>query len=168
MRGGGYKEEGIKFYSGEYKERHLLSHGDIIVANTEQGHDFKLIGFPAIVPPCFGESGLFSQHLYRVVSKGSSYLTREYLYYLLMEPSVREQIISATNGSTVNMLALDGLQRPEFKLPPQSKVEDFTKIAKSWSDKKDNNRAQIRTLESLRDTLLPKLMSGEVRVALDT
>lgn len=165
--GGGYKEEGIKYYSGEVKERHFVNAGDIIVANTEQGHEFKLIGFPAIVPTHFGDRGLFSQHIYRLASKPESYLTPEYLYYLLMTPLVREQIISATNGSTVNMLAIDGLQRPEFKLPPKEKIVAFTRIVNAWWGKKEINHAQIRTLEKLRDTLLPKLMSGEVRVKLD-
>jgi type I restriction enzyme S subunit len=162
--GGGYKEGGIKYYSGEVKERHFVKAGDIIVANTEQGHEFKLIGFPAIVPTHFGDRGLFSQHIYRLASKPDSYLTSEYLYYLLMTPLVREQIISATNGSTVNMLAIDGLQRPEFKLPSKAKVVEFTAMVKAWWKKKEVNHSQIRTLEKLRDTLLPKLMSGEVRV----
>ena len=33
-----------------------------------------------------------------------------------------------------------------------------------WMEKIRYNQTQIRTLENLRDTLLPKLMSGEVRV----
>ena len=162
--GGGYKETGIKFYSGEFKERHLIRPGDVIVANTEQGHEFKLIGFPAIVPKCFGDIGLFSQHIYRLIPKTNSSVTTEYLYYLLMTPLVREQITAATNGSTVNMLAIDGLQRPEFKLPPREKIAHFTRQVKLLWKKKDINESQIRTLEKLRDTLLPKLMSGEVRV----
>lgn len=164
--GGGYKEEGIKYYSGEVKDRHFVKAGNIIIANTEQGHEFKLIGFPAIVPAHFGDRGLFSQHIYRLVPKPDSYITTEYLYYLLMAPLVREQIISATNGSTVNMLAIDGLQRPEFKLPPKEKISEFTTIVKAWWKKKEINASQIRTLEKLRDTLLPKLMSGEVRIHL--
>ena len=35
------------------------------------------------------------------------------------------------------------------------------------SSKIHANQKQIRTLEKLRDTLLPKLMSGEVRVRVD-
>jgi type I restriction enzyme S subunit len=164
--GGGYKEVGIKFYSGEFKERHLLKVGDIIVANTEQGHEFKLIGFPAIIPATFGNTGLFSQHIYRLVPKQGSYLTPIYLYYLLMTPYIREQVISATNGSTVNMLAIDGLQRPVFRLPPKEKIGNFSTMVKPFWHKKEVNHFQIRTLKKLRDTLLPKLMSGEVRVAL--
>ncbi len=166
FEGGGYKESGIKYYSGEFKERHIVKAGDIIVANTEQGHDFMLIGFPAVVPVCFGESGLFSQHIYRLVPRSNSYLTVAFLYYLLMKPLVREQITSATNGSTVNMLAIDGLQRPKFKLPPKEKIVEFTVMVDAWWKKKEVNQSQIRTLEKLRDTLLPKLMSGEVRVEL--
>lgn len=163
--GGGYKYEGIKFYNGEYKERHLTTPGDIIIANTEQGQEFKLIGFPAIIPSSFGSLGLFSQHIYKLVPKNQSYLSREFIYYLLMSPSVREQIISATNGSTVNMLAIDGLRRPEFKLPPKDKVFEFKSIVQRCWEKVNLNNNQIRTLEKLRDTLLPKLMSGEVRMA---
>lgn len=162
--GGGYKEAGIKFYSGEHKEHHLVNPGEIIVANTEQGHEFKLIGYPAIVPASFGEIGLFSQHIYRLVPKPKSYITSEYLYYLLMTPTVREQVTSATNGSTVNMLAIDGLRRPEFKLPPKEKVFEFAQQVRLWWKRREINHSQIRTLEKLRDTLLPKLMSGEVRV----
>ena len=165
--GGGYKIAGIKFYSGEYKERHLVCPGDIIVTNTEQGHEFKLIGFPAIVPDSFGNIGLFSQHIYKLVPKKQTDLSREFIYYLLMSHSMREQIISATNGSTVNMLAIDGLQRPEFKLPPKNKVIEFNAIVSAYWKKISINKKQIRTLEKMRDTLLPKLMSGEVRVNLE-
>jgi type I restriction enzyme S subunit len=162
--GGGYKTDGIKFYNLDYKERHLVYSGDIIVTNTEQGHEFKLIGFPAIVPDSFGDTGIFSQHIYRLVPKKETYLSREFIYYLLMSHSMREQVISATNGSTVNMLAIDGLQIPKFKLPPEIKVIEFTEIVSAHWDKISKNNKQARTLEKLRDTLLPKLMSGEVRV----
>ncbi|NJL76715.1 MAG: hypothetical protein HC892_18525 [Saprospiraceae bacterium] len=161
--GGGYKYEGIKYYTGEYKDRHLIQPGSIIVTNTEQGHDFRLIGFPAIVPKTFGQKGLFSQHIYKLVPLNKSYLSNEFIYYLLMAPAVREQIIAATNGSTVNMLAIDGLQRPQFKLPPKELVDDFTFIVSNYWKKKTINQTQISTLTALRDTLLPKLMSGEIK-----
>lgn len=155
---------GIKFYSGDYKERHLVHSGDVIVANTEQGHEFRLIGCPAIVPRHFGDTGIFSQHIYRVVPKETSYLSRDFLYFPVIEHGVREQIISATNGSTVNMLAIDGLQRPTFKLPPKSRVLAFTEIALENRQKRELNHDSICTPEKLRDTFLPKLMSGKVRV----
>ncbi len=161
---GGYKRDGIKFYIGEYRDRHLLNAGDIIVTNTEQGHEFRLIGFPAIVPDSFGSSGLFTQHIYRLTLFKDTYLTNQFIYYLLMTQEMRQQIVGATNGSTVNMLAIDGLQIPEFKLPSKEKVLQFSIIVKDYWNKKDSNYKQIKQLTQLRDALLPKLMSGEVRV----
>jgi type I restriction enzyme S subunit len=38
LEGGGYKTNGIKYYNGEYKDKHIVNAGEVIVANTEQGH----------------------------------------------------------------------------------------------------------------------------------
>jgi len=62
------------------------------------------------------------------------------------------------------MLAIDGLQRPEFNLPPIERVKLYSEIVKLFWKKKEDNHLQIRTLTRMRDTLLPKLMSGEVKV----
>lgn len=161
--GGGYKYEGIKYYCGDYKDRHLVYPGDVIVTNTEQGHEHRLIGCPAIVPDFYGEYGLFSQHVYRLRLLGNQ-LTVPFLYHLLMSNDMREQVTGATNGSTVNMLPKDGIEWAKFRMPPPSRIKAFTAFAAPCIEKGHKIHRSIRTLEKLRDTLLPKLMSGEVRV----
>ena len=52
----------------------------------------------------------------------------------------------------------------EIVIPPFNVIVQFQNFAKPLDDKIIVNSIQIRTLEKLRDTLLPKLMSGEVRV----
>jgi type I restriction enzyme S subunit len=47
--GGGYKQDGLKRYDGDYKPQHVARAGDLIVANTEQGHDRLLIAYAGIV-----------------------------------------------------------------------------------------------------------------------
>jgi len=49
-------------------------------------------------------------------------------------------------------------------VPPDIILEEFDKLIRPSIEKIKHNLKQIRTLENLRDTLLPKLMSGEVRV----
>jgi len=163
FEGGGYKEAGIKYYKGEFKERHKVYQGDVIVTNTEQGHEHLLIGYPAIVPSNFGESGIFSQHIYRLEIKST--LSNFFLFHLLKTNDVHEQIAGATNGSTVNMLSKDGVEWVKFRMPPQELIDDFTQIANDYYKKQELNQTQIRTLTALRDTLLPKLMSGEVSLS---
>ncbi len=162
--GGGYKNEGLKRYTGDYKKRHVIEAGDLIVTNTEQGFDFLLIGYPAIVPKRFGSTGLFSHHLYRVRPRPESPVTTQFLYQLLLTPLVREQVIGCTNGTTVNMLALDGLEMPRFVLPPPALIKEFDRIAIPLYERSETNFDESETLVSLRDTLLPKLLSGEIRV----
>jgi type I restriction enzyme S subunit len=73
-------------------------------------------------------------------------------------------MIGATNGSTVNMLPLDGVERASILIPPPNKFREFENMAQNVQEKKESNQAQIKKLETLRDTLLPKLMNGAVKV----
>ncbi len=49
----------------------------------------------------------------------------------------------------------------------EGKVVEFNEKAKLYFEKIKRNQIQIHTLEKMRDTLLPKLISGEVRVSYD-
>lgn len=56
------------------------------------------------------------------------------------------------------------LEDAEVLVPDRGTLENMTKVIAPLFEKLLANTKQIRTLEKLRDTLLPKLMSGEVRV----
>lgn len=162
--GGGYKHEGIKYYAGEYRDKHLISPGDVIVTNTEQGFDHLLIGHAAIVPACFGTTGLYSHHIYRLRCKPSSPLTPHYVASLLNDPRWHYWISGFSNGTTINMLPLDALQMPLLVVPPPRLVQMFDQLATSTHERREASLQQSRTLAALRDTLLPKLLSGEIPV----
>lgn len=161
--GGGYKREGLKFYAGPYAPRHEIRPGDIIVANTEQGHERRLIGFAAIVPASLGE-GIFSQHLYRLRLTSTSPVSVQWLCHLLNAPTTHGVVSGYANGSTVNMLPIEALQEPVFATPPKSLVQAFDAVAQVTHERIEKCFAESGTLATLRDTLLPKLISGELRI----
>jgi len=161
---GGYKNDGIKHYDGAYKPHHLVKAGDLIVANTEQGHDRLLIGYAALVPERFGNESLFSHHLYRVRPKADCHLTAEYLCHLLNSRTMHDTVSGYANGTTVNMLSMDGLQLPEVAIPPKDLVGRFTAFARSVRLRQEAMIEENRALAATRDALLPKLISGEIRV----
>ena len=167
LEGGGYKYAGIKFYKGDYKAKHEIKAGDIIVANTEQGHRHLLIGFPAVIPVRIDKVGIFSHHLYRVRPAPSSSLGRLFIFRLLMVPAVREQVIGCSNGTTVNMLKADGLAMPRFVCPPRALVEAYENIAASIQARQEQNNITAENLAYIRDTLLPRLMPGKLRIQLN-
>ncbi|SDB60812.1 type I restriction enzyme, S subunit [Desulfonatronum thiosulfatophilum] len=63
-------------------------------------------------------------------------------------------------------LSLGEIGNTTFLLPPDDVLREFEKVINPIFEKKRSNTLQIRTLEKLRDTLLPKLMSGEVQVTI--
>ena len=67
-------------------------------------------------------------------------------------------------GSAVPTLNRNHIHDQETIIPPKDLIVKFEDFAKSFFMKMQKNTNQIRTLEKMRDTLLPKLMSGEVRV----
>ena len=162
--GGGYKHEGIKYYGGEYREKHLLQPGDMIVTNTEQGFDHLLIGHAAIVPKRYGPQGLFSHHIYRVRHKPTSPFSPHYLVELFNNRRWHYWISGFSNGTTINMLPKDALEMPLLVVPPDELVKKFTALAEAVHEKAAANLEESRTLAALRDALLPKLLSGELRV----
>ena len=161
--GGGYKEAGIKFYRGDYKARHVIRPGELIVANTEQGHDRRLIGYSAVVPSYFGQAGLFSHHLYRLELKGGRRLSPDYLCELLNAPGMQRMVSGYATGTTVNMLPSDALQRPPVSIPPAPLMELFRKLAADLRTRREALVRECRALAAARDELLPRLVSGSLR-----
>ena len=162
--GGGYKYEGIKYYSGEHAERHVVLPGEVIVANTEQGHERLLIGYAAVVPSFYGNYCIASHHIYCVKPKPGSQLKASYLCSLLNSPQMHDVVSGFANGTTVNMLPLDALQKPLIVCPPGALVEAYDALAANAGRRCEEVLAESNTLATLRDRLLPKLISGELPI----
>ena len=162
--GGGYKRSGIKYYRGEYKDRHVIQAGEVLLANTEQGFQELLIACPALVSKHFGDTGLFSHHLYRVRPRGSSPLSRSFVYLMLLPGRLRTEVAGYSNGTTVNMLPIEALQKPLFAVPSRELVAEIEALVTPLFDRAEAAEDESGTLAQLRDTLLPKLVSGEVRL----
>lgn len=106
-----------------------------------------------------------------VVSTGFCTLTAKnispyFLYFLLTSDDMTEYLHSVAEGSTSTYPSLkpSDIGAVKFNLPSNEKLESFNYIASNNWAKIHKNHKQIQTLENLRDTLLPKLMSGEIRV----
>lgn len=89
-----------------------------------------------------------------------------FIYYLLTSEDMTEYLHSIAEGSTSTYPSLkpEDIGNVLFLYPGEEKIKNFHKLVGSYWNKIHNNYKKIQTLETLRDTLLPKLMSGEVRV----
>ena len=82
--------------------------------------------------------------------------------------STHELMQNIVTGAVIPRIVLKDFRKFSIQLPPKDLQDKAVKIVKPIFEKCWENNRQIQTLENLRDTLLPKLMSGEVRVQYQT
>ncbi len=160
----------INISSGKgLKKEHLSENGayPVLGANGEIGRTNEFL---------FDESLLFTGrvgtlgNIFRVenekvwlsdntlVIKPKNYFN--FIYFVLKTAKLEEYNV----GSTQPLIRQSDIKEIEINLPSENKLHEFEKESDLLLNKIRQNKSQIRTLEKLRDTLLPKLMSGEVRV----
>jgi type I restriction enzyme S subunit len=91
-------------------------------------------------------------------------LFSNYFMYCWIKANM-DLIIGSANGSTFLEISKSVFKALELEIPSESLIAKFDSIVKSQFKRILTNELEIRTLSHLRDTLLPKLMSGEIKVS---
>ena len=107
-----------------------------------------------------GKAGL-NQHLFKVTSETFP----KWFYYLWTKRYI-EYFINIANdkATTMGHINRKHLSHAKIVLPTQLQLENFDKIFHNLLEKQLNTEEEIKRLIELRDTLLPKLMSGEIEI----
>jgi len=88
-----------------------------------------------------------------------------YFYWCFISSEIFNELKNQyAEGAVQVAISNGGVQRIKLALPPKELANKFTETVGFCFEKISNNNSQIQTLSNLRDTLLPKLMKGEVRV----
>jgi type I restriction enzyme S subunit len=103
-----------------------------------------------------------NEHVYRL--RVSPPLTQHYLYFWLDTPYATEQIIQRATGVAQPGLNRQAVQDIPILIPTNDTVSEFTAIAQPLCDRIFRNSKESHALAQIRDSLLPKLMSGKIRV----
>ena len=101
-----------------------------------------------------------------LVLRARSSFTRSYAYCLARSPLFRQQIEGLVTGTSKShqRAQVDSILNLTVVVPPSSLVAAFERSAAGLLERTFECRRDSRTLAALRDTLLPKLISGELRV----
>lgn len=88
-----------------------------------------------------------------------------YIYSYLKSSSAQSLIFGGfVSGSALPRLVLKDIKKIPVLIPPEKLIMRFNKIFNNPLIQIIENEIQSRTLAAIRDTLLPKLMSGEIRM----
>ncbi|WP_321992648.1 restriction endonuclease subunit S [Marispirochaeta aestuarii] len=89
-----------------------------------------------------------------------------FIYLFLTSSEMTEYLHSIAEGSTSTYPSLkpSDIERLGFLLPPKELLDEFDRICNTIWTKIETNYNHIKNMELLRDTMLPKLMSGEIGI----
>lgn len=101
-----------------------------------------------------------------IVLRPKNFLHPLFAYALAKTADFREYAESCLAGSSGRQrVELQHLMQYSLRMPTPVRIQQFNECMESLQPRLTKNANQIRTLTKLRGTLLPKLMSGEVRVS---
>lgn len=163
-RGGGYRADGLKPYTGKFKPEQEIAPGELIVACTDVTQAAEVVGKPAIVRADDRFETLVASLDLSIVRPKTSSIGTPYLYCLFLTDDFQAHGYSYATGTTVLHLGKQAIPSYLFPKPTDALLDRFCSMAESKFKKIQLNEQQSRVLAETRDALLPKLLSGEIRV----
>jgi type I restriction enzyme, S subunit len=103
-----------------------------------------------------------NEHVYRI--RVAPPLSQAYFYFWLESDEIMEEMRNRGTGVAIPGLNSTALSGISISIPPKELLNKFSNYVEPLISKIFANAKESRTLASLRDSLLPKLMRGEVRV----
>ena len=112
-----------------------------------------------------GTHGVIQRVNYPCFPSDNTFVIKSEYYGFVYQLLKRIDYDSLNTGSTQPLITQKSLKTVNVVLPDKNSLFSFEKISKTIFDKIYINQNEISILQKLRDTLLPKLMSGEIDVS---
>ncbi|WP_299018324.1 restriction endonuclease subunit S [uncultured Tepidimonas sp.] len=143
--------DGADRASARIKPEYVVVDGDVL---------FSWSGSLEVVIWCGGR-GALNQHLFKITSNE---VPKWFYYYATLHHLLAFRAIAAGKATTMGHIQRKHLTDARIAVAPLSDMKNFDAFISPLFDQMVNIAQQSRTLAQLRDTLLSKLISGELRV----
>ncbi|MEI2270234.1 restriction endonuclease subunit S [Microbacterium sp. No. 7] len=165
-RNGGYKESGLKPYTGPHKPEQEVRPGEIVVAQTDLTQGAEVVGRGVRVPRS-GRYDTLVASLDLAIVRPLAGMPVEYLHGLLSSEAFRQHCRAHVTGTTVLHLAKDAMPTWSAPIVHPDEQERFAERVRPMLARMDALSDESARLVALRDALLPEVLSGRVRVPIE-
>ena len=147
----GMCDSSSEFCSPNIRSDYIVRDGDVI---------FSWSGSLLVDFWCGGDCGL-NQHLFKVSSRKYD----KWFYYVwTCYHLIQFVAMAADKATTMGHIKREALENAEVIIPDENSYHKIGGLLAPLYEQIINNRVESRRLSQLRDTLLPKLMTGEISV----
>ncbi|UDW09522.1 restriction endonuclease subunit S (plasmid) [Bacillus cereus] len=145
----------------EFKSGSKFRNGDTLLARITPCLENGKIGFVDFLDK--NEVGWGSTEF--IVIRTKPEISKTFSYFFAADSAFKDYAIINMNGSSGRQrVKAETLAQYKVAIPPLQLIKQFTDIADANMRMMTNLKLQINKLEQLRDTLLPKLLSGEIKI----
>jgi type I restriction enzyme, S subunit len=146
------------------KDRHYAKQGEVLIVCTDVTQNADYIGNAVYIYTSKQYKNLvFSMDLIKLVSKREE-ISNHLVYEITRDARFKNFALGYTKGTTVLHLNKDVINDYKLALPNKQILILFDNLVSSIHDEVRSKINENIELVKLRDTLLPKLMSGEIEV----
>ncbi len=156
-RGGGFRYDGKKYFSGIINRDQLLSQGDIVVAVTDMTTDRAVIARPARIPHIKNQNVTFSADVVKIIPQK---LPPTFTYYCLLDYRFTETTKNKANGANVLHLKPQAISEYKILIPNPDLMEKFEKLCVGIVNLIGKLSEKNENLNKVRDLLIPQLVTG--------
>lgn len=166
-KGGGLNVDGTKSYYEKSKakklEKYVLRVGDLLMCMTDMKGNVALLGHTALMNE--NKKYIVNQRVGLLRPNNDLGIDFPYLYILTNSNKFIEDLRSRANSGVQVNLSTNEIKVSKVLLPSKAINVAFDNCVKSFFESIFYNIKENQELTNLRDTLLPKLISGELEVA---
>ena len=166
-RGGGFIPDGTKSWYpkklASKLEKFVLKKGDILMAMTDMKDNVAILGNTAIMP--IENEYIVNQRVGHLRANGYKGITYPFIYLLTNSTDFLIDLRSRANSGVQVNLSSAEIKASQTVLPSEKVNTAFSEITLPMFEAIISNQLENQRLAQLRDTLLPKLMSGELDVS---
>ena len=137
------------------RRRTKLAKGDILISSVGTVGELLLLNTDP--------SNYEFQRSVAIVKPNPELVSSAYVYEALV--AKKAELINAAHGAVQQCLFISDIAGFPIGIPNPAELRSFDEVVKPMFDTITANEAENLRLEVLRDTLLPKLMSGELEVS---
>lgn len=166
-KGGGLNAEGTKSYFEKDKTsklgKYVLKIGDLLMCMTDMKGNVALLGHTALMNE--DEKYIVNQRVGLLRPKNSVGIDYPYLYILTNSTLFIEDLRSRANSGVQVNLSTSEIRNTKIIIPDFQTNSAFDQAVKPFFLRLFNSQKENHSLRTIRDTLLPKLISGELEVS---
>lgn len=129
---------------------------------TDMKDAISLLGHTALM--IYDDEYIVNQRVGLIRAKNDINIDYPFLYLLTNNKHFIANLRGRANSGVQVNLSTQAIKESLFNIPDQESNIKFDAIVKPLFEKRKHNYIKIQTLTKTRDTLLPKLMSGAIRV----